>query len=136
MNKQQEMQRYFNRAVSGVLKQKCSAYNLNNDLKHCAYRGKQNTKCAIGFLIPDFKYDKIIEGVAIEELIQSNSYVIPVRWKRYKQFLIDLQLCHDNNIDVTSNDEFISSFVRAAEFVADKYNLSTEVIKQYYQPKK
>ena len=58
-------QEIFDKVYRHLLTQnaKSMRFGLRNG-KQCAYRGDDGLKCAIGCLIPDDKYDPIIEGAA------------------------------------------------------------------------
>jgi hypothetical protein len=114
MNKQQEMQRYFDRAVGGILKQ--GTYSRGNS-GNCRYKGCNDTKCAIGHLIPDKKYNIEMEGFNVVTLIDKG--LVPSRWGRYKEFLRALQQAHDN----AGQFNFMNEFKEDAKKVARWYNL-------------
>ncbi len=54
-------QEILDKVATHLLTQNKKAYNHGN----CLYRGPDNTKCAVGCLIPDDKYDIGIEGFGI-----------------------------------------------------------------------
>ena len=115
MNKQQEMQRYFDRSVEEILKQ---GRPCRGNSGNCRYRNSSNnTKCAIGHLIPDKKYKNEMEGFGISSLIIKD--LVPSRWKRYESFFVQLQRAHDNS----SESNFVHDFEINAKRVAEKYNL-------------
>lgn len=61
----------------------------------CLYRGPNNTKCAVGFLIPDSSYKENMEGHGIDSLLQSFPNDLPeVLWKN-RELLSRLQSIHD-----------------------------------------
>lgn len=113
MNKQQEMQRYFDRAVGGVIKQGRKSVNMTSN--SCRYRGSNGTKCAIGQLLPDDFPFGDIEGTRYIK----NS-IFPVRWERYYGFFRSLQYIHD---DAPNTEQFLSIFKTNAKSLALKYNL-------------
>lgn len=47
-------QEAFNKVYVGLLTQNCKSISKGGS---CVYRGQDNTKCAVGFLIPDDKYE-------------------------------------------------------------------------------
>lgn len=53
-----DRQSAFDTAVKGLNNQK--AFSM--EAGRCAYRGNNNTKCAVGFCIPDEKYDPALES--------------------------------------------------------------------------
>lgn len=126
-----ELQKLFDRAVGGILKQgKASIIIDDNDRPHCMYRGDNGTKCAIGHLIPDSKYDEKMENLGFEQLL--NRDVFPYKYgRKYQNFLADLQTLHDNNSwdivkvqNVKKKDkQFISDFKIDAKLFAKAHNL-------------
>jgi len=57
----------------------------------CSYRGHNGTKCAIGILIPDDKYDPNMEGAQIH----SSPRVRALFMESDLSFLYDIQNIHD-----------------------------------------
>jgi hypothetical protein len=63
-----DRQEAFNRAVAGLWAQKAFSMNAmseldpDDDYMACAYRGLNGTKCAVGYLIPDDRYDAAFEN--------------------------------------------------------------------------
>jgi len=55
-------QEIFDKVVKHLLTQKKPAMSSGGA---CAYRGQDNTSCAVGCLIPDDKYSMVIEGVGV-----------------------------------------------------------------------
>lgn len=60
-------QEAFNRAVAGLWAQKAFSMAVMPDMDPddymaCAYRGLNGTKCAVGHLIPDDRYDAAFEN--------------------------------------------------------------------------
>jgi hypothetical protein len=74
------LQEMFDKAYNHLWEQNRPArYPVNS---HCYYRGPDNTKCAIGCLIPDEEYsdkfeDKSVVGLAQENLITIEGYISP-----------------------------------------------------------
>lgn len=59
----------------------------------CAYRGKDGKKCVAGLLIPDEKYDPIMEGATVDDTIISLAIELPEGMT-----ILDVrqcQVCHD-----------------------------------------
>lgn len=55
--------------ILNLVKGKLLAQNAKSkDRITCMYRGFNNTKCAIGWLIPDSEYDQDIEGVPVKDI--------------------------------------------------------------------
>lgn len=79
----------------------------------CAYRGQRGLKCAAGFLIPDDKYDPVMEGAAVvtvrheksiphqERNVEGSNKIydalqsIGVDTEKKMQLVRDLQSTHD-----------------------------------------
>ena len=56
-------QAIFNAAVLGLRQQQAfSIVEREDQSKQCRYRGDNNTRCAVGFLIPDDNYDEDLEA--------------------------------------------------------------------------
>ena len=60
-------QEVFDTIWYGITKQNAFSYDPIAD--RCMYRGPNNTRCAIGLLIPDDIYDPVIEEKGIELLM-------------------------------------------------------------------
>ncbi len=56
-----DAQQIFDTAVKGVLDQGCAS---TNEYKACVLRGENDTKCAVGHLIPDEAYEANMEESA------------------------------------------------------------------------
>ncbi len=61
----------------------------------CRYRGGDGTKCAVGVLIPDYAYNKRMEGVGINELLHDFSHLNGLFKDVSLDFLQLLQVIHD-----------------------------------------
>ena len=111
-------QQVFDKVATHLLKQgKRSMLETRNEAI-CAYRGDQGVSCAVGCLIPDERYDPIIEGAGVsnarvQELLPEMEHVA-------HDLLSSLQCMHDhcenNNFDVP------------LRIVACRYNLSPAVV--------
>lgn len=86
----------LNKVIHVLSKQ--GKYSLNGG-NLCAYRGHGGTKCAIGALIPDKKYDSSFEGQGLAGNAASNGCIIRATGIRNSQsnveFLSSLQKIHD-----------------------------------------
>jgi hypothetical protein len=64
----------------------------------CMYRGENGMKCAVGWPIPDDKYDPTIEGTSACDMVVINGledhFDIWTDSSNY-DFIINLQECHD-----------------------------------------
>jgi len=58
-----DKQKVFNKVKKHLLTQKKQSFDLDNN--QCLYRGPNNTKCAIGCLIPNRLYREAIEGSGV-----------------------------------------------------------------------
>lgn len=77
----------------------------------CVYRNPHNdTKCAVGCLIPDEQYNERMEGLPASEVVTE------IGWheKRLLDFLDDAQQAHDNNYHAVE-------FVEELDKIYEKY---------------
>lgn len=92
-----KMQLAFETAAKKLLEQ--GALSESDLAGGCAYRGESGRKCAIGWLIPDRKYRKSIEGSAATDVnvLRSISATYKVSVDRHEDtiFLGQLQTVHD-----------------------------------------
>jgi hypothetical protein len=82
-------------------------------LPKCLYRGPDNTKCAIGCLIPDKLYKPELEMNTLNSLFKKK-YKLPWYFRRYKDFLTQLQNSHDN--DLSNYGIFIKRFIEIGNY--------------------
>jgi len=88
----------------------------------CKYRTTRGLKCAIGCLIPDYKYSTRFEGINVSSLLSEvpnlarDMYISP---KHSLELLIQLQLAHD----VTLARRGITEWLEAMELIAARFNL-------------
>lgn len=62
----------------------------------CAYRGINNTKCAVGHLIDDLYYDNIIENLTIyDDRVQRRVKLSLPLWELNEDMLSKMQNVHD-----------------------------------------
>ena len=95
----------------------------------CAYRGEGGSKCGIGLLIPDDKYDPVFEGSCVPDGHP------PSEGKRYAflrvlnelgfgddqlYFLSELQDCHDN----APEQYFHKAIESSLRELADRFDLT------------
>lgn len=110
----------FNDVVKHLFKQGKQSLSIGN---LCSYRGTDNTKCAIGCLIPDELYDSSMERRSIKDLIFSINNIKNLFKDVNKEMLYDLQQCHDTypiKADQTFNK---TDLKRRLKYVANTYNL-------------
>ncbi len=109
------LQETFNTSLAHLRAQGQRAIGKNG---MCAYRGSNNTKCAIGALIPNSKYDKSIEGLGAHEPrvrdILNDDFYNP-------QFYTELQR---NLHDFLSDKNYPTDLEIAAQDFARKWNLN------------
>ena len=80
----------------------------------CAYRGEDNTRCAAGWVISDFEYNKKYEGLVWDDLIY---YYLEVPTD-HVDLITSLQDIHDNH-DVK---EWRYRFIELAKNLELKYD--------------
>lgn len=125
------LQTIFNEAVSKTLAQnQKSLVNDDvdsNDASRCAYRGKNNLKCAAGHLIPDSLYQEYIEGNSLwieEDGMASTSARFFMKKLGYTNeevlFIAELQSIHDGY----KVSEWKEQFIR----IGRAYNLDTKFL--------
>ena len=92
----EQFQNWYNTAVIGLASQGFVRSVIEGTDK-CRYRGSNKTKCAVGYLIPDERYNPLIEGDNIK-VPSVQKCVDPERTLSYKEieFLNELQRCHDD----------------------------------------
>lgn len=80
--------------VINYVEKKLIAQNTKsvNKRKQSVYRGLNNTKCALGFLIPDHLYKKEIEGYHIYFMLNENNIYLD---NQIRILLSKLQIIHD-----------------------------------------
>ena len=62
---------------------------------NCAYRGENNTKCAVGIFIPDEMYDPRIEGMSYRLLFDNRPDIACLFSGLTDRFICQLQMAHD-----------------------------------------
>jgi hypothetical protein len=101
----------------------------------CMYRGPNETKCAIGHLIPDDAYDTLIEGASVVDPRVShrlaNSLDIPQNEITANGgFFTSLQLIHDDAAILSRKQHrnFVELVREQAETFAFRFNLKMDTI--------
>lgn len=84
-------QEIFDAVATHLRNQKVQSYDPIPQI--CLYRGPNNTKCAIGFLIEDNEYSTEMENKCVTDL--NSLGLLPIRFKDQVKFLRRLQLVHD-----------------------------------------
>jgi len=126
-------QEAFDRSAKHLLTQAIPATNKKG---MCAYRGVNNTKCAIGALIPDDIYNVDMEGRPVKFLIDNNNAIKNLFENVNRYFLRDLQRCHDraamDGMDFYGNDLkiFKQLIIKNFSDLAINYNLNTDVLRE------
>lgn len=90
----------------------------------CLYRGRQNTSCAVGCLIPDSLYERDMEENIYEALYDSFPQIRTLFGSHSKDLLIELQLVHD----VSGNWVITKKMHDALLAVADKFDLDASIL--------
>ena len=108
----------FNHVVEHLQKQ--GAKSLHPDGGICAYRGRNETMCAVGSLIADDEYDPAWEGNSIDFLVGENQLPpgLKERIEPNLPMLIALQILHDDRLEYrdgrcTGNTEARINLLRA-----------------------
>lgn len=88
-------QQMFNTAYHGLAAQGFERSTSRNGGSGCAYRGADNRRCALGYLIPDSAYNPGWDetGASAWDLTEANA--TPVICRKNQDFLEDLQDVHD-----------------------------------------
>lgn len=97
-------QEIFDTVVNHLRAQKVRSvlFNLGGVDVQCRYRGTNNTKCAIGCLIPDEEYQNVLEGNTLGSMIALGITPPTIRYMimdGHKTLLATLQHIHDSNPD-------------------------------------
>lgn len=119
-------QEIFNKVATHLLTQnKVSIMDVDvstdTTLTICAYRGKENTRCAFGILIDDLDYNRSMEGKPIYRLV--NEYVGLDVYKSYIDLIVDLQKVHDDYNTSMWYDKLLD--------VAKRHDLHTKVMRKF-----
>jgi hypothetical protein len=92
----------------------------------CAYRGSNNTKCAIGCILDDKYYDPLMEGLCLYDLIRK--FKLPKFIKDNYEFLFELQDIHDysGNWKVKNNKLQLKKYILKS--FAKSYDLNLDFL--------
>jgi len=85
-------QEIFDGTMKHLRTQNCKSVDPANSSR-CLYRGSNNTKCAVGYWIPDELYDPKMEDSSARHLIDMEW--IPKMDKSHKSLASSLQYIHD-----------------------------------------
>lgn len=122
----------FNKAFIGIVKQGCPSID---GYEGCAYRGDNDTKCGIGFLIDDEDYEAAmhdIEGNTIASLLDDG-------WVEAdhlgEAFLTNLQKRHDHSIRISKGTDqpYMEVFVEQMTEFARSYKLEVPQLEEVAQ---
>jgi hypothetical protein len=86
-------QEIYNKAYLGLASQ--GWVQSINDMELCQYRSGDGRKCAVGWLIPDDKYEKSMENTGIGQLIRYREFDCIAELAHEERFLSQLQSAHD-----------------------------------------
>lgn len=92
-----DKQAVFNKVATALLAQNCTSIGSHHA---CRYRGYNNTRCAIGVLLPDDMYDSSWEGYGVQEILGHNEHsplakALGIEDGADIEFLCNLQSAHD-----------------------------------------
>lgn len=97
----------------------------------CLYRGPNNTRCAVGFLIPDSAYKEEMEGHGLSALLNNYGESLPASFWTYKELLSSLQTIHDG-YSPSSAIPFNAYLLGYLSELAGKHNYDADLIRRYY----
>lgn len=128
-------QEIFNEVYLRLLQQ--GVPSIKNGL--CRYRGPNNTRCAVGWLIPDEEYQETFEGKRVMALAREGTEEGPLRkflWEN-QEFLEELQKAHDSLLEYGYDDYpaglpqviWIEKWKGAMSGIAKMHNLTTPNVK-------
>lgn len=96
----------------------------------CQYRGPHDTKCAVGFLIPNSVYKKTMEGKTVDALVRFNGDKTSKGFYKFlsdnQHFLTKLQSnCHDSIAfwEIKKKREYRTELLRKLSDFAVSFNL-------------
>ena len=115
-------QEIFNTAYLGVLSQGGPSLASNG---YCAYRGKHNRKCGVGWVISDetaAQWDKLTSP-DIECILHDQAEELEPWMLESGDILCQIQTAHDNATK-ESNRRFLRDFKSRMALVAAKHNLT------------
>lgn len=95
-------QEIFNEVYTKLVKQ--GAPSIENGV--CRYRGPNNTRCAVGWLIPDEEYQETFEAKGVVTVAREEIEEGPLRkflWEN-QEFLEELQKAHDSLLEYGYSD--------------------------------
>jgi hypothetical protein len=87
-------QQIFNTAYHGLAAQGFTR-STQSDGVQCAYRGTDNKRCALGYLIPDAIYNPEWDRARLNAHALANENITKAICKENSDFLVELQEAHD-----------------------------------------
>lgn len=88
----------------------------------CAYRGEDNSQCAVGCLIDDEHYEKRMEGKPVDALISHYGHTLPSFFVKNLNLFVSLQHTHDFHFHKRYYKLMVISRI---------YNLDLKVLEKY-----
>ncbi len=117
-----DRQKAFDTMVLGLNEQKAVSVDHLGDL--CMYRGTDGRKCAVGFLIPDEKYDREMEELVADDPVVLE--LIPDCDESHGIFLVQCQTqLHDRLPKNLGWDQ--SAFERSVKGLCILFNLTNPI---------
>lgn len=123
-------QEIFNKVYLHLKGQGCKAGTMTASKSfNCAYRGPNNTSCAVGCLIPDELYDPEIEGVGVGRIgrigglggmglnyksEKLRAILTEIGLADHLRFLVKLQLAHDGSEAIEEVFENLEKLAKAS----------------------
>ena len=117
----------FNKVVRHLFKQNKKCVNEDGA---CVYRGPNNTKCAVGALIPNRLYNEEMETEGVAFVFRRNEEVAELIGRTNVDLLSSLQEMHDDAILTVKNTFNKRLLKKKLEYVAKNNNLSTKVLNE------
>lgn len=116
----------FDTSAKGIIAQGRAAFD--NFTALCRYRDSTGCKCAIGQLIPDDKYDPIIETWGLPPVVEKG--LVPGFDMDDINFLRDMQVAHDRATGSHPDTQFMQIFRGKMREVAHTYGLDDTVVRE------
>lgn len=119
-------QEFFDTIVTKLIEQGQPSRSITD---RCRYRGAENTKCAIGIIIPDEEYNaNPIENVGVMTILES-SKPWPTLIKLARMVDTGLMLSLQSDHDCTNpGPTWVDDFIRAARRTAGIFKLQTDCL--------
>lgn len=113
-------QEIFDKVAKHLLTQNARSQDIRNIV--CAYRGSNDMKCAIGVLIEDKYYNRLLEGYSVSDFnVKKALEKSGIEFDNGRiYFLHDLQRIHDSAL--------IGSWRDRLEELAHKYKLNAAIL--------